>query len=254
MALPEDLRALYGGDLALGPDAVYANFVSSLDGVVALETAHPSAGPLISDHSQEDRMVMGILRAYADAVVVGAGTLRAEKGHVWTPAHIHPPLSSAYAQMRHSLGRDADPLLVVVTAGGNVNPHHPAIQKGALVITTPDAASVLRARLPIAVEVIGLGSAPISAADIVSELRSRGHRRILTEGGPHLMAAFVAGEALSDLFLTVSPVIAGRADEPRPGFVAGAAFLPDRQVRPRLTGVRCAGSHLFTQYDLRREG
>src|SRR5947207_3383572 len=85
--LPPALVALYGGGLALPADAVYANFVSSLDGVVSL-VAPRGAGPTIRGRCEADRFVMGLLRLAADAIVVGAGTLRDEPGREWTAAAI----------------------------------------------------------------------------------------------------------------------------------------------------------------------
>jgi len=83
---------------------IYANFVSSIDGVVTLG-ANPSAGSVISGKSAADRFVMGLLRACADAVVLGAGTLRATPGHLWTPAHVYPALATEFTALRSALGR-----------------------------------------------------------------------------------------------------------------------------------------------------
>ena len=66
-----------------GPHVV-SNFVTSLDGVVSLGVAGQAGGGPISGFNAHDRMVMGLLRALADAVVVGAGTLRSVPEHLWT--------------------------------------------------------------------------------------------------------------------------------------------------------------------------
>src|SRR5207253_7833821 len=86
--MPQDLERIYGR-LGFAERAVYSNFVTSLDGVVSLGS-HPSAGSVISGRNQADRFLMGLLRACADAVLLGAGTLRATPGHHWTPEHIYP--------------------------------------------------------------------------------------------------------------------------------------------------------------------
>jgi hypothetical protein len=80
-ALPHELRELYDGDLRLqtpgaGRPLVIANFVSTLDGVVSYEIKGKSGGSTISGSDPADRFIMGLLRASADAVMVGAGTLR----------------------------------------------------------------------------------------------------------------------------------------------------------------------------------
>ena len=51
---------------------------------------HASGGD-ISGFSAQDRMVMGLLRAIADAIVIGSGTLDADRHHVWTAEAIYPP-------------------------------------------------------------------------------------------------------------------------------------------------------------------
>src|SRR5713226_648575 len=93
LPLPPDLATLYGR-LAFPqhPGRVYVigNFVTTLDGVVALnEPGHASGGD-ISGFNRHDQLVMGLLRAVADAVIVGAGTLRSVPQHRWTAQYIYP--------------------------------------------------------------------------------------------------------------------------------------------------------------------
>jgi hypothetical protein len=82
--LPEDLRILYSGDLRFpaNPDRthVIGNFVSTLDGVVSFEILGRSGGGEISGFNAADRFIMGLLRASADAIVVGAGPSRHCRG------------------------------------------------------------------------------------------------------------------------------------------------------------------------------
>ena len=77
--MPADLERIYGR-LGFADQVLYSNFVTSLDGVVTLGDK-PSAGSVISGRNQADRFLMGLLRACADAVLLGAGTLRATPGH-----------------------------------------------------------------------------------------------------------------------------------------------------------------------------
>ncbi|TME87430.1 MAG: hypothetical protein E6I43_03265, partial [Chloroflexi bacterium] len=79
-SLHPELAELYDGGLAIPEGHVYANFVSSIDGIVALEAGTAPSGGIISGRNEADRFVMGLLRAFADAVLVGAGTVRAEGG------------------------------------------------------------------------------------------------------------------------------------------------------------------------------
>src|SRR5262245_6320738 len=74
--LPDELVRLYGGGLSLARPRLFANFVATVDGVVAIPGL-PRANRVISRDSEPDRFVMGLLRAAADAVLIGSGTLAA---------------------------------------------------------------------------------------------------------------------------------------------------------------------------------
>lgn len=68
---------------------LYANFVASVDGVVALPGAGDS-GSRISGGDEPDRFIMGLLRAAADAVMIGAGTFHFAGGNLWHPEAVYP--------------------------------------------------------------------------------------------------------------------------------------------------------------------
>jgi riboflavin biosynthesis pyrimidine reductase len=243
--LPADLRHLYGG-LGFADRAVYSNFVASLDGVVALGSK-PSAGSIISAKYPADRFLMGLLRACADAVLIGAGTMRATPGHLWTPAHVYPELATEFLALRSALGRGTTPQLVVVTASGKLDPSHPALVNGAIVMTTVDGARAIGNRFPRTCEVIGTAKR-LDLGTVIAELRRRGLDVILTEGGAHIMGELIESGLLDEAFLTVSPVIAGRSDEKRLGMVEGVDLLPGRSVWSRLSSVRRHGDYLFLRY------
>jgi riboflavin biosynthesis pyrimidine reductase len=223
--LPASLTDAYGGTIGFPVPSLYANFVTSLDGVVAADDAPPSA---ISGGAEADRVVMGLLRACAEAVVVGAGTLRAEPRHLWTPEHIHPSLAPAYAELREALGLPPTPRLVLLTRSGDVDPSLPAFELGALVVTTEAGAAALR----------GI-------------LRGEGHRVVLTEGGPTVLGQFLAAGILDELFLTLSPRLAGRDGRSRRlGLVEGHAFDTAALPAGSLLSVKRHRSHLFVRYRL----
>lgn len=125
LPLPHELAALYGRlqfPLRPGQPFVISNFVTTLDGVVSLNVPGHAGGGDISGRDQHDRMVMGVLRAVADAVIVGAGTLRAASPqHLWTAEYIYPPLTDAYKQLRAFLKKPDPPLNVIVSARGAVD-------------------------------------------------------------------------------------------------------------------------------------
>jgi riboflavin biosynthesis pyrimidine reductase len=74
---------------------------------------------------------------------------------------------------------------------------------------------------------------------------------VLLEGGPRVMGEFFAEQLLDELFLTLAPQVAGRADAgraERPGLVAGRLLAPDQPVWGTMSSVHQAGSHLFLRY------
>ncbi len=259
-ALPPELARLYG-TLGFPPHPgrpyVISNFVTSLDGVVALKGNAQSDGGEISGFNHYDRMVMGLLRATADAVIVGAGTLRASPQHLWTAEYIFPSLADAYRQIRDTLARREPPLNVIVTAHGELDFGLPVFQSGAvpvLVVTTSGGAQRIRAqRVPPAVRVAEVEDADrLSARSILDAVgRAVPADVILVEGGPQLMGDFFAERCLDELFLTLAPQVAGRDHSTeRPGLVAGRLLAPDDPRWGTLVGVKQAGSHLFLRYAL----
>jgi riboflavin biosynthesis pyrimidine reductase len=193
---------------------------------------------------------MGLLRAFADAVLVGAGTVRAEGGKaLWTPDYIFPAAAKAYADLRQSLGRKTTPQLVIVCGSDDLDPSERALEAGALVLTTAVSAKRLRAALPKATEVRVISDTdPISADSIFDALHADGHRTILSEGGPQLFGYLVGHDRVDELFLTVSPVLEGQSGDSF-GLIRGVDFgrMPKQS---RLLSVRRHESHLFLRYQL----
>jgi riboflavin biosynthesis pyrimidine reductase len=247
--LPADLHHLYGR-LGFSTPAMYSNFVASLDGVVSLGSVE-SAGSVVSGKYAADRFLMGLLRACADAVVIGAGTLRATPGHRWTPAHVFPDLATEFTALRSALGRTPEPKLVVVTATGRIDAKHPALADGAIVLTTTKGRRAIGDSLPGSCEVVDLGRGEQLKLDLaISTLRNRGLNILLTEGGPRLMGSLIRDGLLNEAFLTVSPVVAGRDAEERWGMVEGVELLPDRGTWGSLLSARRHGDFLFLRYSL----
>ena len=256
--LPAELARVYGR-LAFPPHAgqayVLANFVTSLDGVVSLGVPGQAGGGPISGYNVHDRMVMGLLRAVADAIVVGAGTLREAAQHVWTPEEIWPALAGAYHELRAALGKSASPLTVIVTARGELDPNWRVFRSGAtpvLVVTTELGAQRLRERgIPRAVQAAALAEPGLLGARSILNLVCRvcAGDLILVEGGPHLLGDFYAEHCLDEQFLTLAPQIAGRDSiANRPGLVAGRLFAPEHSVWGKLVGVKRGANHLFLRY------
>ena len=252
--LPASLRRLYGGGLALADRLVYANFVSTLDGIVAIPSM-PGSNKLIAAGSEADRFVMGLLRAVADVVLIGAGTLSGSPRGDWTPAQAFPPAGEEFARLRRQLGLSAEPALAIVSGRGSLSPAHPALEREPVVLTSDGGAARLRGRLPRGCTIVGLGEdAVLDPRRVVEALRRRGHHRILVEAGPNGFGGLVAAGVVDELFLTISPLLAGRADgSGRLGLVEAADLVPHR-VETRLLGLRRHDAHLFLRYGLSARG
>ena len=226
LPLPPALAAAYGGVLSLPADCLVTNFVESVDGVVAFPDAGGESGGIVSGGSEADRFLMGLLRACADAVLIGAGTLRAARNDLWFPESIFPGAAPSFAETRRALGLRERPTLYVVTGSGRIDPDHPALREGAV---------VLRGKL--------------EPHEIVAALRRDGRRRILCEGGPGLFAELAAARLVDEMFLTLSPRLFGRwpGDARKPltekRDLAGAPL--------ELLSLRRHGSHLFLRYRCR---
>ena len=251
--LPAELRERYGGSLGFDEPRLVANFVSSVDGVVAAPPIIQSS-KLISGRNESDRFVMALLRACADAIVIGSGTLQGSPRSLWMPDGPYRADAEAFADLRRRRRRTPEPALVVLTGTGLIDPGHPALERGALVLTTDGGARRLDGRLPERSEVVSLGAG--SAVDLGSALallRARGYRLILSEAGPHVFGGLLSAGLVDELFLTVSPILAGRSPgTARLGLVEGQDHLLRGAAAGRLLSVRRDGAFLFLRYELPR--
>lgn len=248
--LPDELRARYGGEIGFPEPWLIANFVQSLDGVVSVPEL-PRSNALLADESEADRFVMALLRACADVVLLGSGTLLGSPQGTWRADRVYPPGAAAFAALRAQRGRPVHPAVAIVTAGGSFDPAHPVLEHGALVLTTTDAAPRLRTAAPSAAEVLAVNDgAAVDLAAALALLRDRGHGIVLSEGGPRLFGPLLAARLVDELFLTVSPLVAGRAEAPRLSLAEGTELLPEIRVEGELRSVRRGGAHLFLRYRL----
>jgi riboflavin biosynthesis pyrimidine reductase len=262
LPLPQRLARLYGRLRMPQPRArpyVYSNFATTLDGVVSLNVEGHKSGGDISGFSAEDRMVMGILRAYADAVVVGSGTFEVDRRHLWTAEDIFPRFARDYRAFREALGKRGPPLNAVVSGSGNLDLSLPLFASGkvpALVVTTVSGERKLREqRIPdrLVIRTVRSKRKKISARSVLAALRRASPGRlILVEGGPRLVADFYAEGLLDELFLTLAPQIAGRGvPDERVSLIMGRTFAPRRPLWGKLVDLRRGESHLFLRYSFR---
>jgi riboflavin biosynthesis pyrimidine reductase len=263
LPLPPKLTRLYGClrmPLPRSHPHVFSNFVTTLDGVVSLSVKGHAGGADISGFSAQDRMVMGLLRAIADVVIVGSGTLGADRRHVWTAEAIFPELADEYRRLTKALGKRGAPLNVIVSGSGAIDLRLPVFASGkvpALIVTTTAGAKRLRKQnAPHSVEIraIRRSAGAIPASAILDEVcRLSPGKLILVEGGPRLLGDFYAERLIDEQFLTLAPQIAGRdVDDRRLSLVMGKAFAPRDPLWGTLIDVRRGSSHLFLRYSFRK--
>ncbi|WP_034621748.1 dihydrofolate reductase family protein [Cellulomonas sp. URHE0023] len=189
-----ELIALFGDS-----PGVRANMVSTLDG-----SATGANGLSGSINNSADWRVFRVLRALADVVLVGAGTVRAEQ---YTALDVPEGLRGARAE----LGRADDLELAVVSTSG-VLPD--ALLDGArppLVITVAEnrALGALRDRLGAERVLIAGDGHRVDARAAIAALTDRGLNHVLTEGGPSLLAHLVEADVVDDVCLTWTPQLVG---------------------------------------------
>jgi riboflavin biosynthesis pyrimidine reductase len=188
---------------------VLANMVASVDGRAAVHGRTSALSGI------GDRAVFKLLRTLADVVVVGAGTVRAERYGPVREGH-RPPI----AVISRSLDLDWDSDLFRDVAQ-------------ATEVLTCEAADP--ARLAVArkvAEVIMSGDKQVDLARALAELGNRGHRVVLCEGGPHLLGQLVAADLVDELCFTLTPLLAGGVE---PSLIVAPSFDPPRPLR--LTSV-----------------
>lgn len=234
----EALAGLDFGALA-PPDRPYvvANMVASADGKATVDGTSGGLG------SPADRAIFHLLRSHADCVLAGAGTFRAERyGRI-----VRDPELRA---RRVAAGLAPDALAATITRTLNLGDDLPLLadpNSTFIVFTSADtdppaaAARVVVERVP---------AAELSARGALERLRAaHGVRSVLCEGGPSLLGDIVAAGALDELFLSVSPLLAGGGTDVRT--IVEGAGLP-APVSLELAWVLESGGGLHLRYRVRR--
>ena len=259
LPLPPNLARLYGClrmSLPRSHPYVFSNFATTLDGVVSLNVKGHASGADIRGFSAQDRMVMGLLRTIADVVIVGSGTLRADRRHVWTAGAIFPELADEYQRLRKALGKRGVPLNVIVSGSGGIDLRLPVFSSGkvpALIVTTTAGAKRLRRQsVPDAVEIRAIrrsGSA-IPASAILEEVCRVSPR----QADPRRGRAAIAGRLLHGAPRRRAVPDSRAADcrprrwRPTAQPCHGTDVRSARCPMGDLIDVRRGGSHLFLRY------
>ncbi len=210
----------------------------SLDGFLDDAAA---ARLVLSSPADLDRV--DAVRAACDAILVGAGTVRAD----------NPRLAvrdEARRAARVAGGRTATPLRVTVTRTGVLDPSAAffATDDDEKLVYCPDAGTAaLRARLGNKATVVG-GGADVDLSGVLADLRVRGVRRLVVEGGRSLLTQLLSAGLVDELQLAVAPVFVGDSRAPR--FVGDGAFPWRSPHRAHLRDVSRYGDTALLHYEL----
>ena len=224
----EDLEAFY----ALPPARhLRADFVVSLDGAAEIEGR---SGPL---GAPADRDAFMAMRAVADAVLVGAGTVRAENyGSV--------RLGDEVQDRREARGQSRLPPLVLVSRRGLLDPEAKVFTHGEPpILLTTRRALAERPQLKEAADAVDCGEDSVDLRFALDHLADRGFPRVLCEGGPTLLNSFISEGLVDEMCVTISPLMAGPQ---RLHLSGGQPF--DEPVRFRLDGLLEGDGMLLARY------
>jgi riboflavin biosynthesis pyrimidine reductase len=174
---------------------VAVNFASSLDGRATIGGV---SGPI---GSRTDTAMLAGLRTRFDAVMIGAGTMRAER---------YGPLAARgeTRAQRQRAGLDPEPLMVLISGRLDLPWEEPLFTAGGRVLIFT-AAETDPPETASTVELVRHEGA-VNLGEALGHLRRElGVRALLCEGGPHLHAQLQAAGSVDDLFLTLAPKLSG---------------------------------------------
>lgn len=198
-----ELVDLYRHPAPAGPGVwLRSNFVASLDGAAAGQDGRTGSINTPSDHQ-----VFALHRAHADAVLVGANTVRTE-------GYRAVDLAPWQRELRAAEGLADFPLLAVVTRSLDLDPavlagDGPELGPVTVFTTTGHGRSALAGFEAAGIEVVPSGRERVELAEVTQELAARGRVRVLAEGGPRLHRDLLAAGLLDEMSLTLAPVAVG---------------------------------------------
>jgi riboflavin-specific deaminase-like protein len=187
---------------------VRCNMISTLDGAVTINGRSGMIG------GPADRRVFQILRSWADVILVGAGTARAES---YGPARLDDVLRTARADR----GQSPVPPIAVVTRSANLDwssAFFTRAEARPIVFTIDEIDVDTRRRGEQVADVVVAGSSQVEPQQALAYLHQAGHRSVLLEGGPGLNAELVQAALIDELCLTLAPRLVGG---PGPRVLAG---------------------------------
>jgi riboflavin-specific deaminase-like protein len=222
-----------------GRPYVFVNMVSTIDGKISIGKRAAGLG------SRADRRVMRQIRSHTDAIVYGAGTLRAEK--------IDPRVDQDLAAAREARGAPAQPLAVTVSASLALDPEHQFFVNGpgrTVVLTTSTALQQRASELEGVATLVAAGETTVDLRLALRELRQRWNvRYLLSEGGPSLNQQLLDLDLLDEVFWTIAPKLAGGSG---PTLLTGCHASGEIRARLDLISLFEHDSELFARYRVRQ--
>jgi riboflavin biosynthesis pyrimidine reductase len=192
---------------------IYSNFVQSLDGIVSFKGKHPLGSDI--SQSEEDRWLMDLLRAHADAIILGINTLVEETRVISGRGPVYRIEDESARDLRAKLGRRVE-TNIFVTGAARVDLDAYRIFDGDLVetlilTTSTGAARLLERKAHAHTQVIVAGEGEqVDLPTAMSLLRAKfGIEYLLCEGGPTLYGYMSRAGLIDEKFVTVSPVEVG---------------------------------------------
>jgi riboflavin biosynthesis pyrimidine reductase len=247
-AAADEIVAGFGLDeLPTPPQAdrprVILNMVSTADGHATLDgRSGQLSGPA-------DRALFHALRLAVDAVMAGAATVRVERYGRIVP-------DATRRQMRVARGLREEPLACIVSGRLALEEEIPLLTDPAarVVILTPSSASLPAGAAVDYIRTARDGQLDLAAA--LAELRARFDvHTLLCEGGPHLNAQLLGAGLVDELFLSLSPLLAGGDPDGNPAHPEALRILAGPELSPpvslKLLSVLEHDSGLFLRYSVR---
>jgi riboflavin-specific deaminase-like protein len=231
-----DLLGSFAEDAVPPPDRPFtiANFVASIDGRATIDGRSGGLG------DDGDHAIFHCLREQVDAVLVGTGTLRAERyGRVLGKPERR--------QRRIDRGQTPEPLLATVTRSGGLPTDIPLFAEPEARVVIFSAATPDVSGCAAEVEVVNLDPAQLTFTTVMRHLRDlHAVRTVLCEGGPTVFGALLQEDLVDDLFLTIAPKLAGGGHGPT---ISSGSQLAD-PAQARIAWMLERGESLYVRYAL----
>ncbi|HEY6347892.1 MAG TPA: dihydrofolate reductase family protein [Candidatus Angelobacter sp.] len=245
---------------------IYSNLVQSLDGIASFKGRHPLGSDI--SQSAEDRWLMDLLRAHADAIILGVNTLIEETRISSGRGPVYRIEDPALRGLRQKLGRRRE-ANIFVTGTFSLDLRAYRVFDGdvveTLMVTSPAVAERLDKSLPSGTQVVVAGEGVmVDLPKAMEILRSQfGIKYLLCEGGPTLYGYMSRAGLIDEKFVTVSPVEIGLLPPPgqetataeksippgqRPTTFMAPGFTKEEAPWWRWLSCRRVVSHQFSRY------